>query len=199
VDVGEGGDREDEVARVVVLVIVPELEDWEDEVERVVVLVIVPELEDGEDEVARVVVLVTVPELEDGKDEVERLVVLVMVPEMEDRDDEVERLVVLEGKGVVEATGVDREDEVELESVVFPTRLLASREGATYWYKERPLGPPQISVALPAHIMLHLPSVAATDPAATVLPQKHSEKTISTILIRSSTLTHLCHTQHPCM
>jgi hypothetical protein len=57
-------------------------------------------------------------------------------------------------------------------------RLLktAAAAGATYLYREMPFGPPQYSVWLPAHTMLHLPSVAATEPAASVLPQKHSRK-----------------------
>jgi hypothetical protein len=38
-------------------------------------------------------------------------------------------------------------------------------------YSERPFGPPHISVELPAHTILHRPSVAVVEPAARVFPQ----------------------------
>jgi hypothetical protein len=38
-------------------------------------------------------------------------------------------------------------------------------------YKERPPGPPQTSVALPAQFMLHRPSVARVEEARTALSQ----------------------------
>jgi hypothetical protein len=39
------------------------------------------------------------------------------------------------------------------------------------WYKERPLGPPQVSDAFPLHAMLQRPSVARVEPATRVFPQ----------------------------
>jgi len=40
-----------------------------------------------------------------------------------------------------------------------------------YLKRERPLEPPQISVESPRQAILHLPSVAAVEPAARELPQ----------------------------
>jgi hypothetical protein len=39
------------------------------------------------------------------------------------------------------------------------------------WYKERPLGPPQVSAAFPLHAMLQRPSVARVEPARRLFPQ----------------------------
>jgi hypothetical protein len=57
-------------------------------------------------------------------------------------------------------------DLVELELVV-DVRL----EGGTYWYNDKPLGPPQISAELPVQTIEHLPSVVVTEPELRVSPQ----------------------------
>ena len=38
-------------------------------------------------------------------------------------------------------------------------------------YRERPFGPPQISVTLPSQVIEHRPSVTKLEPAKSVLPQ----------------------------
>jgi hypothetical protein len=76
--------------------------------------------------------------------------------------------------------------------------MTAAEVVARYLYREIPFGPPQYSVELPAHTMLHRPSVAATDPAASELPQKHSRKA-SAQSIDGFTLTYLGRIQPPYM
>jgi hypothetical protein len=44
-------------------------------------------------------------------------------------------------------------------------------DGCTYWYKVKPLGPPQKVLELPAQTILQRLSVAVTDPAVRVFPQ----------------------------
>jgi len=96
-----------------------------------------------------------------------------------------ELLVVIDINDEAESVAFNEEDEDSVVVAVMVTfqdasddtailRLLntaAAAGGATYLYRESPFGPPQYSVELPAHTMLHLPSVAATDSAAIELPQ----------------------------
>ena len=42
---------------------------------------------------------------------------------------------------------------------------------AFFWYSCNPFGPPQTKLALPEHVMVHLPSVAGMLPTPRVLPQ----------------------------
>jgi hypothetical protein len=49
--------------------------------------------------------------------------------------------------------------------------LVLELKGRTYWYRDKPFGPPQMVDKLPAQVIEQRPSVAITEPEASVLPQ----------------------------
>ncbi len=112
----------------------------------------------GELEVDVVVPLVTrddVPLELDEEEAADEELLEDAVSELEDKDRDVELLLI----DVAEVVSVDELEVDKLDIVDDDIELVVLRPVRRY--KVNPLLPPQISFELPAHVILHLPSVAA--------------------------------------